>query len=383
MSTVIMNNKDEIIMRLVHYFVTEKNYTPIVVNGVKDEIWLENQEGPYKIIRINANYIHNEEQYRFDVFKIRNVMRQIKRKTVSFSMNTLNILLDVNDGLKIPTEKHIDSVIVKNLKEAKKKLKNDDFPDIDQKLLEETTGMDLILNVTKDINEKTAKENKVYESTFKPKKIVITNILILICIVIFFLTFIGSRGKLDSLSLLKYGANYAPLIESGGIQIFRLITSAFLHGGIAHLLFNMYSLFIIGTQIENYVGKSKFLFIYIISAISGNLMSCIFSSNSVSVGASGAIFGLLGALLYFGYHYRLYLGSVLKNQIIPLILLNLLLGFMLVGVDNAAHIGGLIGGYLSMMACGVNGKSDQIEKINGSIVLSIYLVFLTYVIFFH
>ena len=62
-----MEKKDEMIMRLVHYFVTEENYSPMVVNGVKDEIWLQNQEGPYKIIRINANYIHNEEQYRFDM----------------------------------------------------------------------------------------------------------------------------------------------------------------------------------------------------------------------------------------------------------------------------------------------------------------------------
>lgn len=381
MSTVVMNKKDEIIMRLVHYFVTEQNYTPIVVNGVKDEIWLENQDGPYKIVRINANYIHNEEQYKFDIFKIRNVMHQIKRKTVSFSMNTLNILLDVNDTVEIMEEKNINSVIVKNLKDAKKKLTGANFPDIADKLLDETTGMDLILNVTKDINEKTEKENKVYESTFKPKKIVVTNILIVLCIIIFFLTFIKSGGILDSRNLLKYGANFAPLVKTGGIQIIRLITAAFLHGNIFHLLFNMYALYIIGTQVENYIGKWKFLGIYFLSATSASLMSCIFTSG-VSVGASGAIFGLLGSLLYFGYHYRLYLGSVLKNQIIPLIIINLILGFTMSGIDNAAHIGGLIGGYLSMMAFGVNGKSSQSEKTNGMIVLSIYFLFLIYVIFF-
>lgn len=381
MSTVVMNKKDEIIMRLVHYFITEQNYTPIVVNGVKDEIWLENQDGPYKIIRINANYIHNEEQYEFDLFKIRNVMHQIKRKTVSFSMNTLNILLDVNDSVKIPDDKNINSVIVKNLKDAKKKLTGEYFPDIAEKLLDESTGMDLILNVTKDINEKTEKENRVYESTFKPKKIIITPILIVLCVLAFFLTFIASGGSLDALTLLKYGANYAPFIKTGGTQVFRLITSAFLHGNILHLLFNMYALYIIGTQVENYVGKWKFLGIYLLSAISGNLMSCIFTTG-ISVGASGAIFGLLGALLYFGYHYRLYLGSVLKNQIIPLIIINLILGFTVSSIDNAAHIGGLIAGYFAMMAFGVKGKSDQRERINGSIVLIIYFLFLSYVIFF-
>lgn len=381
MSTVVMNKKDEMIMRLVHYFVTEKNYTPIVVNGVKDEIWLENQDGPYKIIRINANYIHNEEQYKFDVFKINNVMRQIKKKTVSFSMNTLNILLDVNENIEIPKDKNINSVIVKNIKDVKKKLKGTTFPDIDEKLLSETNGMELILNVTKDINEKTEKENKVYESTFKPKKIVVTTAIIAICIGIFFLTFIASGGDLSASTLLNYGACFGPIIKTGGIHYLRLISGAFLHANIFHLLFNMYALYIIGYQLENYIGKWKFIGVYLLSAISGSLLSCIFS-NAVSVGASGAVFGLLGALLYFGYHYRLYLGSVLRNQIIPLIIANLILGFTISGIDNAAHIGGLIGGYLSMMALGIEGKSDKAERINGCIVLIIYFAFLSYVLFF-
>lgn len=381
MSTVAMNKKDEIIMRLVHYFVTEQNYTPIVVNGVKDEIWLENQDGPYKIVRINANYIHNKEQFSFDIFKIKNVMRQIKKKTVSFSMNTLNILLDVNEFVELPEEKHINSVVVKNLKDIKLKLTTSEFPDISDKLMDDSKGMELILNVTKDINEKTEKDNKIYESTFKPKKIVFTNILIAICIFLFFITFIASSGSQDVLTLLKFGANYSELVKQGGIEIFRLFTSTFLHANMIHLLFNMYALYIIGTQVENYIGKWKFLGIYMVSAISGSLMSCIFSTG-ISVGASGAIFGLLGSLLYFGFHYRLYLGSVLKNQIIPLILINLLFGFMMPGIDNAAHIGGLIGGYLSMMALGVTGKSDKTERINGSIVLFIFIAFLSYVVFF-
>ena len=61
MSSISMDKKDEIVMKLVHFLVTKENYTPIVVNGVRNEVWLENVEGPYKIIRINSNYIHNKE----------------------------------------------------------------------------------------------------------------------------------------------------------------------------------------------------------------------------------------------------------------------------------------------------------------------------------
>ena len=100
--------------------------------------------------------------------------------------------------------------------------------------------------------------------------------------------------------------------------------------------------------------------------------------NTISAGASGAIFGLLGSLLYFGYHYRLYLGNALRGQIIPLILLNLIIGFSVSGIDNAGHIGGLLGGILITMALGVKHKSTKIDKINGIVMSIIFIGFLIY-----
>ena len=143
---------------------------------------------------------------------------------------------------------------------------------------------------------------------------------------------------------------------------------------------SMYSLHLIGTQIENYFGKTKYLTIYLGSAIVGSLLSVVLT-DAVSAGASGAIFGLLGSLLYFGYHYRLYLGTVLKDRIIPIIIFNLVLGFMVSGIDNAAHIGGLIGGVLLSMAVGVEGKTSKSERINGWITLILLLGFLLYLVF--
>jgi len=375
-----MDKKDELIMRLVHYFITEENYSPIVVNGVKDEIWLQKTNGPYKIIRINGNYIHNKEQYEFDLIKLRNVMHRVKKKTLSFSMNALNILLDVNDNVNLEEVKGINSVFLKNMKDVKRNPFLETFPDMNEKLLLDEKGFDLILDVTKDINEKTAKENEVYESIFKPKKIVVTNILIAINIIAFFASYILSDFNFSAYNLLRMGGLYSPLVKNG--EIWRLITSGFLHGGLLHLLFNMYSLYLIGIQIENFIGKWKYLAIYFVSMICAGLMSSVITPDVVSVGASGALFGLLGSLVYFGFHYRLYLGSVLKNQIIPLIVLNLFLGFTMSGIDNAAHIGGLIGGLLIAMALGVQKKEATKEKINGWITLLIYVAFLIYLLFF-
>ena len=117
----ILNKNDEIVMSLVHYFITEENYTPIVVKGVKDEIWLENLDGPYRIIRINSNYIHNDEQYKFDQFKTKKVMEQIKKKTLSISMNTLNIFLNLGDNVHLPEdEKNISSIKFTDIDEVLK-----------------------------------------------------------------------------------------------------------------------------------------------------------------------------------------------------------------------------------------------------------------------
>lgn len=379
MNSITITEKDEIIMRLVHYFITEKDYTPIVVHGVKDEIWLENNDAYYKIIRINSNYIHNKEQYRVDLMRVKNVMKQIKKKTLSLSMKTLNIFLDLNDEVKLIEDKNVVSVSLENgvTKNDLETLSNY-FPDIKKKIIKNQDGLDLIINVTEDINQKTRENNQLYEDTFKPKKIIVTYVIIAICTLLFLLTYIFGKGSTDSYTLYNFGAVLSSSVKSG--QIWRLLTGTFLHAGILHLLTNMYSLYVIGTQLENVIGRRKFIFIYLISAISGSLMSCLFSSH-LSVGASGAIFGLLGSMLYFGYHYRLYLGNVLKMQIIPIILLNLFLGFSLSGIDNASHIGGLIGGYLATKAVGIKGKSTKNDIINGWIVLLIYIAFLAFMLF--
>ena len=101
-----------------------------------------------------------------------------------------------------------------------------------------------------------------------------------------------------------------------------------------------------------------------------------------SVGASGAIFGLLGAMLYFGFHYRAYFGQAVRLKILPVIGINLLIGFMMPNIDNWCHIGGLVGGFLITMALGVNGKSKTSDLVNGSICSVIYFGFLMYLLFF-
>ena len=189
MST-ILNNKDEMIMSLVHYFVTEENYTPINVQGVKNEIWLENLDAPYKIVRINSKYIHNTEQYNMDMFKMQFVIKQIKKKTLSFKMNALNICLDLNKGVEVTEEDNlIATVNITDIEDVKKdKFLSSVYPKIKTNKFKKTDNLDKIIDVTDDINKKTEAENKKFENVFKPKKIIVTKLLIIACIVMYLLS---------------------------------------------------------------------------------------------------------------------------------------------------------------------------------------------------
>ena len=374
-----MNEKNTLAMKLLHYFITEKGYTPIILQGAEDEIWLENLDEDYKIVRIVIRYIHNDEQYKFDVFKTNRILKKIRKKTLSFKLNTLSIFLDLGGSVNLDEFKsdNITAVEVHEENEVKKnKLLKSIFPDLSKKLKFSEDGVALFVKVTNDINAHNKKDQEKVADVFSPKKPVVTYALILINVFMFLFPLINGTTE----EFYNLFASYGPFVKMG--DYYRLISAAFMHANIAHLIFNMYALWIIGMQLESFIGKWRYLVVYLFSAITGSLLSVIVTPNAVSVGASGAIFGLLGALLYFGYHYRVYLGTVIKSQIIPLIVINLLLGFMVPGIDNAAHIGGLIGGTLIMIGVGVKYKSSNFERINGLIVSAIYLGFLIYMAFF-
>ena len=376
-----LEQSEEIIVKLLHYFITDKNYNPVILHGAKNEIWLENLDNEYKIIRIVSNYIHNDEQLEYDVLRTKQIMKSIKKKTLSLKVPTLSIFVNLGENVHLDKEKSVDNITCLKVTNLDDVVKNNTilefFPDINKTLDYKEEGMNLFLKLTSEINKKTEKDAKEAEKIFGPKKPIVTYTLIFINILVFMAMYLFGNGSEDSLTLLNFGANYRPLILEFN-QYYRLITSSFLHIGILHLLFNMYALYIIGAQIENFYGKVKYLIIYLGSAIFGSLLSICFH-DGISAGASGAIFGLLGAMLYFGYHYRLYLGNVLQSQIIPIIILNLFLGFITPGIDNACHVGGLISGIFLAMACGIN-KDRKMEKINGVILTIIFLIFILFLI---
>ena len=370
-----LDEKNVLTMKLLHYFITVRNYNPIVLQGVDNEIWLENLEEDCKVVRIVSGYIHNDEQFDFDVFKTKRILKKIKKKTLSFNMNVMSIFLDLGDNItkNINDNPNIMCINAHNENDLKNnELLNGIFPDLSKKMKYSEDEIELFMKITGDINKHNRRDASKFEKLFSVKVPYITYLLIAINCIFFFIPLL--LGQYDY--IIDLLCVHGPSIRAG--QFYRLITGIFLHGSIFHLFFNCYALYVIGSQIESYLGKVKYLIIYFFSGVCGSLLSITLGGATASIGASGAIFGLMGSLCYFGYFYRVYLGNVLKTQLIPLIALNLGLGFLMNGVDNAAHIGGLIGGVIITKSLGIKDKSHSSDKINGWIISVIFLAFLMY-----
>lgn len=381
---ISLSKNDELVMKLLHYFITEQGYNPIILHGAKDEIWLENTEADYKIIRIVTNYIHNDEQLTFDIYKTKQIIRTIKRKTFSFNMNALSIFVNLGESVTIKNEeyKNIDCIEINSIEDIDKySFVTEVFPNITE--IEEVPekGLELFIKLTEEINEKNKADAEKVDDVFSKKRPIVTYALLLSNLIMFVMMLLsgGNLTNVDPNLAYDFGGlvNYKTM--GNPVELYRLVTSMFLHAGIFHLLFNLYALYVLGPQLENFFGKIKYLIIYLGSGIIGGLVSMIFQADSlVSVGASGAIFGLIGALIYFGYHYRVYFGQVIKSQILPILVINLCIGFAVSGINIAAHIGGLIGGVLVAMAVGVKYRSTTSDRVNGCIMLAIFTGFLLY-----
>ncbi|MFB6454984.1 rhomboid family intramembrane serine protease [Chitinophaga sp. Hz27] len=210
-----------------------------------------------------------------------------------------------------------------------------------------------------------ARPRKPNYSVLKIRKgYVVTPMLIYINVAVYLIMAFSGLGVLAFRSddLLKWGADFRPYTING--QWWRLVTSMFLHGGLMHVAMNMYGLLFAGSFLERLLDSKKLLIVYMITGIVASLASIAWHPETVSVGASGAIFGLFGVILAF-------LISDRKNEFSKGLLMNMLfwIGFNLMlglneGIDNAAHIGGLVSGLIIgyFLAPGMKRKLEDLRQ---------------------
>jgi rhomboid protease GluP len=177
-------------------------------------------------------------------------------------------------------------------------------------------------------------------------------------------------GSDNTFTLIENGAKFNPFIFQG--EWWRFITPILLHIGFLHLLMNSFALYYLGPIVEKIYGNARFLFIYLFSGFAGVLGSFLFSS-SISAGASGAIFGCFGALLYVGRVHRQLFFRTMGYNIVAVIIINLIFGFIVPGIDNAGHIGGLAGGFLAALIVSLPKHTRYRERLIGLLVSAVLL----------
>jgi len=153
-------------------------------------------------------------------------------------------------------------------------------------------------------------------------------------------------GSENTAVLVQFGAKVNALIVMG--EYWRLLTCCFLHVGIVHLAFNTYALYILGTEVEAFYGRSRFTIIYLLAGLFGSLASFALDP-ALAAGASGAIFGLVGTLAAFYWRQRGTFGAIAQRRLANVVMvaaLNIFIGFTTPGIDNFAHLGGLVAGLI-------------------------------------
>lgn len=363
---------EEITMQLVHYFITKENYQPVLVNGSTNEIWLENNEKKYEVIRINYNYIHNNEQLGFDIFKTKSVLKQIKKKTFSINAKALTILLNAGENVKVEKEdKTVSIEIISNLNNI---YKDNNlltiFPELENDYVESSEDVDPYINCAIDINKKTEERNQLFEKIFTKKKPMVTYFMGIFLFILFLMPNIINHDLLNlNVELIKSGEWY------------RLFTTLLVHGDICVLACVVYTFSMLGTEIETTMGHLKTFIIFIVSSIMGGLFTAaIYPDSVMSIGTIGGSLGILGGVLYVGYNFRPYLSSIIKSKIVPVIIMSALLLMVSKDVAFITMFGGLISGIFTAMILGIKGKSDYRDRINGIVVSSLLLVFLIFMI---
>ena len=196
----------------------------------------------------------------------------------------------------------------------------------------------------------------------KSRSVVNLTIVIINIAVFLILSFMGDTENADF--MVRHGASYTPYIVQEG-KYYLLITSMFLHFGLEHLFNNMLVLIFIGDVLEKKLGKLRYILIYFGGGIAGNCLSVYMdlkrTDYPVSAGASGAIFAVIGAILWLIIKNKGRLDDISGRKFVLMIVLSVFQGYTSIGVDNAAHIGGLVFGFLLCMILSIRVKQSEDE----------------------
>ncbi len=371
--------QDFVYWSLIDQMIVKQDYTVLAVSQGGNEIILQPyRKKQYSIIRISRTDVDWGNTLAIDIEQAGRRFEQILKSGVRGPLSVLNIyistLAPVDDypevflnGYSGGRKGNINitsmMIVFDNLKGGIERLQEAlTIPlDVPNKLQEKEIDYEDVQTIRKQVishqNQMREEERKLFQNG-KP---FFTNIILALQILMFLLLELNGEST-NTETLIQFGAKFNPLIYEG--EWWRFISPVVLHIGFLHLLMNSFALFYIGPAVERAYGKWKFLLIYLIAGISGSIVSFAFSPF-LSAGASGAIFGCFGALLYIGVFNRRVFFRTMGSNLLIVVGINLALGFVIPNIDNAGHIGGLIGGFLAALIVQIPNQRKVVLRLLG------------------
>jgi rhomboid protease GluP len=336
-------------------FIEEDLYRIVYISEDQNELWLENPDAMNApIIRLRLTDLNWSNWLERDIQTVAMNGENIRKK--AFKRNQLIINIYISPYLPVDSyeinslakrsqfdQTVVDTVILSEVStnaaiEKLESVFNKPFTFLKEDHLHQTPE-----NVKQRTLQLAAQRVQSERNLFFYGKPIFTYIFLVLQIVMFLLLELNGGSK-NPLTLVEFGAKFNPFIIEG--EWWRFLSPIFLHIGFLHLFMNSLGLYFLGSAVERIYGSFRFFWIYLFSGVIGSIVSFAFSPN-LSAGASGAIYGCFGALLYIGLIYpKLFFRTVGKN-VITILILNIIISFTVPSIDMAGHLGGLIGGFLA------------------------------------
>lgn len=365
-------NEQYLMYQLAYKLIKEDDFDMLHINPKFNEVWLEKQSRQKsKVIRLIHRGFDWKNHLKRDVASVFQRVTKMGNHFIGKNIEIVNVYITEHE----PVDNWDELKQTLQMKH-KKPVKMDIFyladtnrDDEASRLLNKVeSAIEMESSYPSDMIQERASEeykhqlmyilkekNDAIKRVFNYGKPRFTHALLFINVLIFLILELNG-GSMDIETLIHYGAKYNPAIVAG--EWWRIISSMFLHIGALHLFMNMLAVYYLGTAVERIYGSGRFIIIYFLAGIIGSLTSFAFNTH-VSAGASGALFGLFGALLYFGVIYKNLFYQTMGKSVIFILLINLAFGFLVPQIDMGAHLGGLIGGFV---AAAITSLPEQLTK---------------------
>ncbi|PYZ98625.1 rhomboid family intramembrane serine protease [Alteribacter lacisalsi] len=347
---------------LLYHLVNKEGMRLVHLSKNRDEAWIEDdRKEPYQIIRVVLRDLDWGREFREEVEKAKQRADDVRKKLSLRQANVVNLIVSLYepvdswalDGdrplpLTAGGKKQLRTILITegSKEEVMFPLATEwslretpDFIPLQQVEDPETLIRSLRNQVRKESDRRTEDERNLFLYG-RP----VFTFLLLFSIVGMYMLVEQEGSSTDIRTLIDFGAKFNPLIHDG--EWWRFFSAMFLHIGFLHLFMNSLALFYLGGAVERIYGTLRFIFIYFMAGLTGSAASFAFNEQ-VSAGASGAIFGCFGALLYFGVKHRRLFFRTMGMSVLVILGINLTLGFLVPMIDNGAHIGGLVGGFFA------------------------------------